>query len=118
MLGQKDTFMFRMIDAVRDEMRGAYPELVESADRVAKVVRAEEDRFGRTLALGSKQLDAAIERVRKESQDHIPMLPGATAFHLYETFGLPLDFMLDATRDQGIAFDLTGFELARSEEQA
>ena len=117
MLGQEDAFMFRMVDAVRDEMRGAYPELVESAGRVAKVVRAEEERFGRTLSLGSKQLDSAIERVRKEAGDKPAVLPGGTAFHLYETYGLPLDFMLDAARDQGIDFDLTGFELARSEEQ-
>jgi alanyl-tRNA synthetase len=112
MLGQEDPFMYRMVEAVRDEMRDAYPELTESADRVARVVRAEEERFGRTLALGSKQLDAAIEQVRKDGT-----LPGATAFHLYETYGLPLDFMVDAARDQGILFDLTGFEQARSEEQ-
>jgi alanyl-tRNA synthetase len=116
LLGQEDAFMYLMVDAVRDEMKGAYPELIESAGRVAKVVRAEEERFGRTLALGSKQLDAAIERVRKESSGR-PMLSGVTAFHLYETYGLPLDFMLDAARDQGIDFDLTGFEQARSEEQ-
>jgi alanyl-tRNA synthetase len=112
MLGQEDPFMYRMVEAVRDEMKNAYPELVESADRVARVVRAEEERFGRTLALGSKQLDAAIEQVRNDGT-----LPGVTAFHLYETYGLPLDFMIDATRDQGINFDLTGFELAKSEEQ-
>ncbi len=68
MLGQEDPFMYRMVEAVRDEMQDAYPELAESADRVARVVRAEEERFGRTLALGSKQLDAAIEQVRKESE--------------------------------------------------
>jgi alanyl-tRNA synthetase len=118
MLGQEDAFMFRMVDAVRDEMQGAYPELVESAGRVAKVVRAEEERFDRMLAVASRQLDAAIEGVRKDAGDQVPMLPGATAFHLYETYGLPLDFILDATRDQGIAFDLTGFELALSEEKA
>ena len=44
--------------------------------------------------------------------------PGADAFHLYETFGLPLDFMVDAARDAGIAFDHEGFERARAEEQA
>ncbi len=111
MLGQEDAFMYQMVDAVRDEMQVAYPELVESAPRVAKVVRAEEERFGRTLALASKQLDAAMERV------HGAMLPGATAFHLYETYGLPLDFMVDAARDQGVDFDLTGFELALNEEK-
>jgi len=116
-LGQEEPFMFRMVDAVRDEMKAAYPELEESASRVARVIRAEEEQFGRMLALASKQLDTAIERVRKEAGDKPPMLPGAIAFHLYETYGLPLDFMEDATHDQGIDFDLTGFELARSEEQ-
>jgi alanyl-tRNA synthetase len=116
-LGQEDSFMYRMVEAVRDQMQVAYPELVESADRVARVIRAEEERFGRTLALGSKQLDAAIEDAKKQSRDSIPTLQGATAFHLYETYGLPLDFIVDAARDQGIGFDLTGFELARAEEQ-
>ena len=118
LLGQEDAFMYRMVDAVRDEMQSAYPELAESAGRVAKVIRAEEERFDRMLAVASKQLDAAIERVRKDAGEQAPMLPGATAFHLYETYGLPLDFMLDAARDQGIAFDLTGFELALREEKA
>jgi alanyl-tRNA synthetase len=117
-LGQEEAFMYRMVGAVRDEMQAAYPELAESAARVAKVVRAEEERFERMIAVASKQLDSAIERVRKNAGDHPPMLPGATAFHLYETYGLPLDFMVDAARDQGIAFDLTGFELAKSEESA
>jgi alanyl-tRNA synthetase len=113
MLGQDEPFMYQMVDAVRAEMQGAYPELTDSAPHVARVVRAEEDRFSRTLATGTRQLDAAIERVRAEGT-----LPGATAFHLYETYGLPLDFMVDVTRDQGIALDLTGFEIARGEEQA
>jgi alanyl-tRNA synthetase len=112
MLGQEDAFLYRMVNAVRDEMQAAYPELVESAVRVAKVIRTEEERFDRMLATASKQLDAAIEGIRKDGT-----LPGATAFHLYETYGLPLDFMVDAARDQGINFDLTGFEQARSEEQ-
>ncbi|HEX3942187.1 MAG TPA: alanine--tRNA ligase [Acidobacteriaceae bacterium] len=115
LLGQEEPFMFQMVYAVRDLMRDAYPELEESAGRVAKVVQAEEDRFGRTLDLGSKQLTAAIASARASGT---PKLDGATAFHLYETFGLPLDFMMDAARDQGTEFDLTGFEQARAEEQA
>jgi alanyl-tRNA synthetase len=121
-LGQEDPFMYQMVDAVRDQMQTAYPELVESAERVSRVIRAEEDRFGRTLALGSKQLDAAIEQAREKQTDQTsesrPMLQGAAAFHLYETYGLPLDFIVDAARDQGIDFDLTGFEVARAEESA
>ena len=116
LLGQEEPFMFQMVYAVRDLMLDAYPELEESAERVAKVVRAEEDRFGRTLALGSRQLNATIAAAR--SAGAAPRLDGSAAFHLYETFGLPLDFMVDAARDQGLEFDHAGFEKARSEEQA
>src|SRR5579884_3075211 len=109
LLGQDKPFMNQMVYAVRDEMQGAYPELKESADRVAKVVEAEERQFARVLEVGSRQLQAALQE---------GSLSGETAFHLYETYGLPLDFMMDAARDAGVHFDLEGFEQARAEEQA
>ena len=109
LLGQENPFMRDMVYAVHDEMQGAYPELKESADRVAKVVEAEERQFARVLEIGSRQLQAAM-------QDG--SLVGDKAFHLYETYGLPLDFMMDAARDAGIHFDLEGFERSRAEEQA
>ena len=119
LLGQNDPFMYQMVYAVRDEMTAAYPELKESADRVSKVVMAEERQFARVMETGLARLE----------QDFAPLLadkkntgtvtyPGTNAFHLYETYGLPLDFMVDAARDQGLEFDLTGFEAARAEEQA
>jgi alanyl-tRNA synthetase len=118
LLGQNEPFMHQMVFAVRDEMAGAYPELNESADRVSKVVLGEERQFARVMEQGFARLE----------QDFAPLLanksattavtyPGANAFHLYETYGLPLDFMVDAARDQGLEFDLTGFEAARAEEQ-
>jgi len=109
LLGQEQPFMYQMVYAVRDEMQGAYPELKESADRVAKVVEAEERQFARVLEIGAARLDEAIGTGK---------LDGKAAFHLYETYGLPLDFMMDAARDAGIDFDITGFEEARAEEQA
>ncbi len=109
LLGQEKPFMCQMVYAVRDEMGDAYPELKESADRVAKVIEAEENQFARVLEIGSARLDEAM---RSGSLD------GRAAFHLYETYGLPLDFMTDAARDAGVAFDLEGFEQARAEEQA
>jgi alanyl-tRNA synthetase len=107
--GQEKPFMYQMVYAVRDEMQDAYPELKESADRVAKVVEAEERQFARVLEIGAARLDEAIRGGG---------LDGKTAFHLYETYGLPLDFMVDAARDAGVHFDLEGFEEARAEEQA
>jgi alanyl-tRNA synthetase len=108
LLGQEQPFLFEMVYAVRDLMQGAYPELVDSAGRVAKVVEAEEKQFDRVLKIGMTRLDAELKAG----------LTGEKAFHLYETFGLPLDFMVDAARDAGVAFDNDGFEAARAEEQA
>src|SRR3954453_12084030 len=119
LLGQNEPFMYQMVFAVRDEMADAYPELKESSDRVSKVVMAEERQFARVMEAGLARLE----------QDFAPLLagknnattvtyPGTKAFHLYETYGLPLDFMVEAARDQGLEFDLTGFEAARAEEQA
>jgi alanyl-tRNA synthetase len=106
LLGQEKPFMHEMVYAVRDEMSAAYPELKESADRVAKVVLAEEQQFARTLELGLRQMNEETLR------------SGVAAFRLYETFGMPLDFMVDAARDAGIQFDMDGFERAKEEEQA
>ncbi len=108
LLGQEKPFLYQMVYAVRDLMQDAYPELVDSADRVAKVVEAEEKQFDRVLKIG-------VTRMNEEMKDEFT---GDKAFHLYETFGLPLDFMVDAARDAGIQFDMSGFEAARAEEQA
>jgi len=105
LLGQERPFMHEMVLAVRDEMAVAYPELKESVERVAKVVLAEELQFARTLELGLKQMTEETLR------------SGAKAFSLYETFGMPLDFMVDAARDAGIEFDMAGFDAAKEEEQ-
>ncbi len=128
LLGQEQPFLFEMVYAVRDLMGGAYPELVDSADRVAKVVKAEELQFDRVLEVGSGNLDGVIANAKlryeafpEDSQFRSstgPLLPGSDGFRLYETFGLPLDFIQDACHDAGIEFDLEGFEHAKNEEQA
>ena len=145
LLGQEKPFLFEMVYAVRDLMQGAYPELVDSAPRVAKVVEGEERQFARVLEIGSRQLEASLRAAQSEWEDNRnpvrldeamrsegidpravlhpvpdphPVLSGIIAFHLYETFGLPLDFMVDAARDAGVTFDHEGFERARAEEQA
>ncbi len=128
LLGQEKPFLYQMVYAVRDLMSGAYPELIDSADRVAKVVEAEERQFDRVLEVGSQHLDSAIANAklrcevfpedRKYQGNGRAKLPGDEAFHLYETFGLPVDFMVDATHDAAIDFDAEGFENAKVQEQA
>ncbi|MGC1420868.1 MAG: alanine--tRNA ligase, partial [Terracidiphilus sp.] len=128
LLGQEQPFLNQMVFAVRDLMQGAYPELIDSASRVARVIEAEEKQFDRVLEVGSQHLDSAIANAKLRSEafpedakyrsGSEPKLPGDEAFHLYETFGLPLDFMVDAARDAGVQFDHEGFEKARAEEQS
>jgi alanyl-tRNA synthetase len=135
LLGQEKPFMRDMVYAVRDEMQVAYPELKESADRVAKVIEAEESQFARVIEIGSKKLDEDLALLQKQKEANRKVIleaglgvrdaysfrmpyPGREAFHLYETYGLPLDFMVDAARDAGFDFDTPGFEAARAEEQA
>jgi len=145
--GAKGPFFYCMVKHVVELMKNAYPELQDSRERVQKTLFDEEERFLRTVELGSEKLEqefsAAVEAAATQSgivlpkNDDIdplvkrsldigvlqkyakaPIFPGDRAFHLYETYGLPLDFMVDAARDVGIEFDLTGFEKARAEEQA
>jgi alanyl-tRNA synthetase len=158
LLGQSKPFLHQMVFAVRDLMQDAYPEIKENADRISKVVLAEESRFANTLDLGLKRLEedlAPLLQQRKQAIDsvnteidtwfklesksntripedipevllaklrtaqQIPLsYPGENAFKLYDTFGMPLDFMQDAARDQGIAFDQAGFDRAMEGQKA
>ena len=116
-LGKLEPFLYQMVFAVRDLMREGYPELAESAAHVAKVVEAEEKQFGRVLVSGATMLQALLNRTEPDERGR-KVLQGSDAFHLYETYGLPKDFIQDACHDAGIQFDEAGFEAARAEEQA
>ncbi len=146
LLGQTKPFLYQMVFAVRDLMSDAYPELNETADRISKVIRVEEERFAHTVDVGLGRLETLLQTTREFYDHHInseihslaeanttdfdaadiakqkygpmPELPGDEAFRLYDTFGLPLDFMQDAARDQGIAFDQEGFDHAMQEQKA
>ncbi len=125
LLGHQQPFMREMVYSVRDEMAVAYPELRENIERIAKVIDAEERQFAGVMETGAAKLEDQIGIEKEVSQigsavsdERRMRLLGSVAFHLYETYGLPLDFMVDAARDAGLEFDLTGFENARAEEQA
>ena len=116
--------MHQMVFAVRDEMAVAYPELNETAERVSKVVLAEERQFARVLETGFRRLQSDLDSLNEvkahDLGDEVDEITyeGRRAFAMYETYGLPLDFIQETARDSGIGFDLEGFEAARQEEQA
>jgi alanyl-tRNA synthetase len=111
LLGQTKPFLYQMVFAVRDLMQDAYPELKETCDRVSKTVQVEETRFAHTLDVGLQRLEELLKNSKEQ-------LAGTEAFKLYDTFGMPLDFMQDAARDQGISFDQAGFDRAMEEQKS
>jgi alanyl-tRNA synthetase len=142
--GAHQPFLYRMVETVALGMMDAYPELLETQSRVAKTIQGEETRFSHTLDLGLKRLEDEFEelfstaartghiKLREVVSDNVKReeilsslreggrtltYPGANAFRLYDTFGMPLDFMQDAARDQGISFDQEGFDHAMAEQR-
>jgi len=115
LLGANKPFLFEMVQTVRQLMGGAYPELLEAgADRVPDIVLAEEKRFLQTLDIGLRKLE---EELRPLAGKAGAVYSGEHAFRLYDTFGLPSDFIIDAARDLGVSFDEVGFEKAMQEQR-
>ncbi len=115
LLGANKPFLYEMVNAVRDLMGKAYPELHEAnAARVPEIVLAEENRFGHTLDIGLKKLEEELKPLATRPDS---VYSGDSAFRLYDTYGLPMDFILDAARDLGVQFDEPGFEKAMHEQR-
>jgi alanyl-tRNA synthetase len=108
MLDAPSPFLSAMSAAVRAEMKEAYPELEETAVRVNRVLDEEERRFSRTVEVGLKKLDPLLAA---------KIVPGPEAFKLYDTYGLPRDFIEDVTRDAGVQVDWPGFDAAMQEQR-
>lgn len=109
-LGQSKPFFYKLVADLSTEMGSAYPELEEAKDRVAQMLKAEEERFGETLETGMKILEAQLGKNSKG-------LDGATAFTLYETYGFPPDLTADICRERNIEFDQAGYDAALKESQ-
>jgi len=110
-LGQKNPFFYKLIPDLVSEMGVAYPELAEAAERVAKVLKQEEERFGETLENGMKILEAALAK-------NPGQLDGKTAFTLYDTYGFPLDLTADICRERDVALDESGFHEAMEKQKS
>jgi len=114
-LGQTKPFFYRLVPDLVAEMGEAYPELAQTAERVAQVLKQEEERFGETLEHGMKILEGALANVPAGGQ-----LDGTTLFTLYDTYGFPVDLTADICRERNVEVDIAGFDaaMARQREQA
>jgi len=109
-LGQKRPFFYKLVPDLVKELGVAYPELNEAAERVAGVLKQEEERFGETLENGMKILEAALAK----DPAH---LDGKTAFTLYDTYGFPLDLTADICRERDVTLDEAGFQVAMEKQK-
>jgi alanyl-tRNA synthetase len=109
-VGQTKPFFYKLVADLDLEMGEAYPELRNVKDRVASVLKAEEERFGETLENGMKILEAQLAKDPKN-------LDGATAFTLYDTYGFPLDLTADICRERNVTLDEAGFAAAMEQQK-
>ena len=107
-LGFTQPILHDLVGVVVSEMEEAYPELRRNHDAIVKVVRSEEDRFDAVLTAGLPRLEEVLDRAAAAGT----AVPGDEAFRLYDSLGVPFDFMEDLAGQRQIAIDREGFERA------
>ncbi len=110
-LGIAENSLSKVAEAVIDRYCHVYPELKENAEKITSELAKEEARFQHTLKKGMKEFD----RIKGSFADG--KIDGVTAFHLYDTFGFPIEFTEEMARENGLSVDRAGFEAAFEEHQ-
>jgi alanyl-tRNA synthetase len=108
-LGFTEPFMHGLVSVLDREMGDAYPEIRRNREMIEKTILAEENRFDAVLREGLPRLESEIAKAL-ESPDHV--LPGDIAFRLYDTFGVPYDFIEDTSATQDVRVDREGYDRA------
>ena len=116
-LGQKESFLFRLVPVLVQEMGGAFPELSAQRELITKVIKEEEESFLRTLSNGINMLSSAIEAVKAAGKTEVD---GTQAFRLFDTYGFPLDLTELICRESGVTVDEKQFdvEMQKQKERA
>jgi alanyl-tRNA synthetase len=104
MIGREEPYLYELTGFVADLMKPGYPEMLESIQRVARVVKDEEHRYATTFQVAEKVF---IDEAKSAAGG---VLPGAAAFKLYDTFGLALDEQEEMARERGLTIDAEGFQ--------
>lgn len=109
LLGFEAPFLNKLVPEVGKLMGSVYAEVKDRQTHIVNVVRAEEERFYETLALGTERLSEKIEALKKAKAT---TLSGDEAFMLYDTYGFPLDLTKEMLKEQGLSVDEVGFQTA------
>ena len=111
-LGATDLFFWRLVSALVDAMGEAYPDLVAAQSQIEKALKAEEQQFALTLEQGMKILEQDLSQLTGD------VIPGETAFKLYDTYGFPLDLTADIARERDMTIDVDGYDAAMAQQRA
>ncbi|EPS0982695.1 alanine--tRNA ligase [Vibrio vulnificus] len=110
-LGAQDVFFHKLVGVLAEAMGSAADELKKQQAIVEKVLRIEEENFGRTLERGMVILNEALDALEGKELD------GETVFKLYDTYGFPADLTNDVARERDFTIDEAGFEKAMEEQR-
>ncbi|KWQ05456.1 alanine--tRNA ligase [Acinetobacter harbinensis] len=104
-LGATGSFFYKMLQPLIAVMGEAYPELAAQQSRIEKLLLKEEEQFAKTLEQGLKLLEGELTQLKGK------VIPGATVFKLYDTYGFPTDLTADIARERDLTIDEAGFEV-------
>ncbi len=114
LLGVHEPVLPAFAAVVRDAMAPSYPELATDFERIAAVVRVEEEAFLQTLTTGSKIFDLAVSATKAAGATQ---LAGDQAFKLHDTYGFPIDLTLEMAAEAGLTVDEQGFRTLMAEQR-
>jgi alanyl-tRNA synthetase len=105
-MGLKEPFLHKLVPAVVEAMKKPYPELAETAKRVAGVIEKEEANFFGTIDAGLNRIERAFDDMRKENRTRVE---GGVAAELYQTYGVPPELFESLAAEHNLAFDWDGY---------
>ncbi len=106
-MGRREPFLHQIVPVVAEVMNRPYPELRESASRVATTIKQEEEQFLRNLENGLKLLNDTFQKTRAAGSD---VISGKDAFTLHATYGIPVEVVESLAADHNLRIDRLGFE--------
>jgi len=104
LIGKQEPYLYELTGFVAQHMREAYPEMMESIQRVARIVKDEEHRYATTFLVAEKVFHDELTDLTGTA------VPGTVSFKLYDTYGLALDEQEDMARERGFEIDREAFE--------
>ncbi len=111
MLGQREPFMYKIVDTLAEQMKEQYPYLLEKKEAIKDAIKLEEERFFETI---DKGMALFKEELAKTTGD---TFSGEVAFKLYDTYGFPLDLTQDMLREVNKKVDIATFEKLMQEQK-